>query len=238
MAELLRMIDVSVRYGWRTVLRNISLEIVAGEVLALLGPNAAGKTTLLRTLVGSLRPEKGEIVFQKAQKNAGGVGWVDHQSFLFDELTLEENLRFWAAILNVPQSEKRIDELIERFDLGLMRDERLETLSFGLIKRAAICRAILARPSVLLLDEAFNGLDQVGTDQLIQLLGEYRRSSSAVVLTSHQVSLAVDVATDLAVLHHGRLILKERAGACDRKAVEENYLAYALCRQKGEARER
>jgi ABC-type transport system involved in cytochrome c biogenesis ATPase subunit/ABC-type transport system involved in cytochrome c biogenesis permease component len=168
--DLVQIRNIDVRYGWRTVLKSVSLSVRAGEVWLLLGPNAAGKTTLLRTLAGSLKPAKGKIIFKNEGNTAKTIGWVDHQSFLYDELTVQENLQFWANLSAVDSSKKRIDELIERFDLALFRHEKFEVLSFGMKKRVTICRAILARPDLLLLDEAFNGLDQVGTERLTDLL--------------------------------------------------------------------
>jgi len=233
---LVRMIGVSVRYGWQTVLRDISLEIAPGQVMALLGPNAAGKTTLLRTLAGALRPEKGKIVFRNDPKTPQTVGWVDHQTFLYGELTVEENLRFWADLLEVKNPKERVRRLAERFELGLVLDERVETLSFGMAKRVALCRAFLPEPKLLLLDEAFNGLDQVGSDRLLEFLTGCRDSGTAVILTSHQVRSALDVATNLAVLHKGRLILTGELKTFDRDALAENYLACAMATAKSAER--
>jgi heme ABC exporter ATP-binding subunit CcmA len=226
--DLVQIRNIDVRYGWRTVLKSVSLSVRAGEVWLLLGPNAAGKTTLLRTLAGSLKPAKGKIIFKNEGNTAKTIGWVDHQSFLYDELTVQENLQFWANLSAVDSSKKRIDELIERFDLALFRHEKFEVLSFGMKKRVTICRAILARPDLLLLDEAFNGLDQVGTERLTDLLTDYRQSTSAVILTSHQVSAVLPLATDVAVLHRGRLILSGPVRELDSAALRENYFEYAL----------
>jgi heme ABC exporter ATP-binding subunit CcmA len=227
---VVRTTGLSVRYGWRTVLRDISLELESGQVLAILGPNAAGKTTLLRTLAGAIQPEKGEIRFQNGEKTSAVVGWVGHQSFLYDELTVEENLRFWADLLDAAEPKKRIGELAERFELNLLLDEPVETLSHGQIKRVAICRALLHEPKLLLLDEAFNGLDRVGADRLLKLLAECRNSDRAVILTSHQISLALQVATHLAVLHKGRMLIFGKLSDFDTEALAEDYLAYATSR--------
>jgi len=227
MSDLVQMNHIDVRYGWRMVLKDISLSVRGGEVLLLTGPNAAGKTTLLRTLAGSVKPEKGNIYFKDTKSNRKTVGWVDHQSFLYDELTVYENLQFWAKLADVDQSEKHIGELLERFGLTIFGRERVEVLSFGMKKRVMICRAILASPKLLLLDEAFNGLDQAGTKYLIDLIVDYRKSTSAVILTSHQVEMILPIATDIAVLHGGRLILSKPISELDSNALCDNYLAYA-----------
>lgn len=224
--SVLSVKNLTVQLGFHRVLKSISFDLTSGGVLVILGPNAAGKTTLLRTLSGAITPEEGEIHLDR-DSTSSSVGWVGHQSFLYDDLTVCENLRFWSQLQNVPHAARRVDELIDRFGLRLFADERIDSLSFGSVRRVSICRALLGEPRLLLLDEAFNGLDQAGVDYLLEIIESYKHSTGGVILTSHQVSLGLGVGTDLLVLNNGRSILNGCIDKFDRRALQEDYLAYA-----------
>jgi heme exporter protein A len=197
---LVTITDVSVSLGRHQVLREINLTLYPGQVLALVGPNAAGKTTLLRCVAGALNPDKGKI-----EVSPSSLGWVGHQSFLYDELTVEENLRFWAGLFSLKNPDRRIRELLHQFDLNLVLHEPVGVLSHGMTKRVSLARALLADPAVLLLDEPFNGLDQSGIAYLMKVFERCRNSSRAILFTSHQIPIVLQACTHVAVLVRGRL---------------------------------
>ncbi len=199
--SLVTIKGLSIRLGRHLVLQNINLSLNSGQILALIGPNAAGKTTLLRSVAGALNPTEGTIEVQSCSP-----GWAGHQSFLYDELTVEENLFFWADIFSLTNSENRIREVAKYFDLNLFLHEPVGILSHGMMKRVSLARAMLADPAVLLLDEPFNGLDQSGNGHLLRVFGEYRKSSKGVIFTSHQIPLVFQACTHVAVLVGGQII--------------------------------
>ncbi len=196
--------SVSVRLGWHPVLRDINLTLDPGQILALVGPNAAGKTTLLRCVAGALIPDTGTI-----ENTSTPHGWAGHQSFLHDELTVSENLNFWADLLLLKNSDSRIRELMDLFDLPLVLHEPVGTLSHGMAKRVSLARALLADPVVLLLDEPFNGLDQSGIFHLLKVFESYRGTKRGIIFTSHQLPIVFQACTHTAILKGGRIV---RAG--------------------------
>jgi heme ABC exporter ATP-binding subunit CcmA len=222
-SPIVRVENLSVSLGEHRILNDISFDLRGGQVLTILGPNAAGKTTLLRTLAGVIASDSGEIQLCSDET----VGWVGHQSFLYDELTVRENLLFWARMQNVINPVGRVEELIENYNMSLIADTRIDMLSFGQVRRVSICRAILADPKLLLLDEAFTGLDQAGVDWLACLINYYRELSAAVILVSHHIAMGLNVATDLMVLNQGRTILYDKLDHLDRGLLVQDYLRYA-----------
>jgi len=192
--------QLSVRLGSHPVLREVSLEVLGGQVLALVGPNAAGKTTLLRCLAGAISPEDGSVEIE-----SDSVGWAGHQSFLYDELTVEENLYYWAGMFGVKNPGLRINELLDYFNIALVFHEPVGVLSHGMTRRVSLARALLTDPKVLLLDEPFNGLDQSGIERLRKLFDRYRAEGRAVIFTSHQIPIVLQACSHVAVLVKGRV---------------------------------
>jgi heme ABC exporter ATP-binding subunit CcmA len=198
------------RYGPVHALRGVDLDVAPGDVLLLLGPNGAGKTTLLRTLAGLLRPQAGTVtVAGRTLSNDDPdarrpIGLLSHQSLLYDELTLLENLVLAGRLYDIPDPRGRAEELLARQALLERRDTRPRQLSRGMQQRAAIARALVHDPRLLLLDEPFTGLDAVAGDRLRQLLREHCTAERAMVIVTHHASEAWDLATRIGVLVGGR----------------------------------
>jgi heme exporter protein A len=179
----------------------VSLEIAAGHVLLLVGPNGAGKTTLLRVLAGLLRPSGGTI------ERRGTVSMVAHHSMLYDVLTVRENLRFFSALHRAPS--ERADQLLGQLGLAGRADERVATFSRGMTQRAAIARALLPDPDVLLLDEPLTGLDDPSCRVVLEVLAGLSARGRAMAIASHQLAELIDVVTAVAFLKDGRLLAVE-----------------------------
>ena len=193
------------------VLWDLDLTVPWGETLALFGANGAGKTTLLRILSTSVRPDGGtvRIAGRDLRGQTAGVrrriGVVGHRSFLYEDLTPQENLTYYARLYGVEDRDGRVREALERVGLGSRANHRVRTLSNGMQKRAAIARAILHRPDVLLLDEPEAGLDRDSRRMLGELLADWTAEGRSAVLTTHDVNLGLALGHRAAVLTGGRL---------------------------------
>ncbi len=176
-------------FGERVALRDVSLELPAGETLAVLGPNGSGKTTLLRILAGLLRPSAGVAnvlgadLPKESWRLRGRVGWLGHDPLLYRDLSARENLRFVAQLHGLDSAGDRIETLLEAVGLGHRADDRIRDYSAGMVQRAAVCRAVLHDPELLLLDEPLSHLDSEARSLVEPLIGA--GSSRTRVLVSH-----------------------------------------------------
>jgi heme exporter protein A len=216
------------RFGLKTVLRGVDFEVQPGEFVALLGPNGAGKTTFLRILASLSRPSLGQVNIagyqlpaQAAQVRAR-LGVVSHLPLLYGDLTAEENLRFYARMYNVPNSESRITTVLEMVGLEARRHDLVRTYSRGMQQRLAIGRAVLHDPDVILFDEPYTGLDQDAASMLDDVLKTVAAQGRTVVMTSHDLARAEGLATRFDVLSHGVIA----ASATRRQLKKSNLLAF------------
>ena len=197
------------RFGLKTVLRGLDFEVQPGEFVALLGPNGAGKTTFLRILASLSRPSLGEVTIagyelpQEAAQVRARLGVVSHLPLLYGDLTAEENLRFYARMYNIPNYELRITEVLEMVGLEARRRDLVRTFSRGMQQRLTIGRAILHDPDVVLFDEPYTGLDQDASAMLDAVLKAVAAAGRTVVMTSHDLARAEDLATRFDVLSRG-----------------------------------
>lgn len=200
------------RFGLKTVLAGVDLDVERGEFLALLGPNGAGKTTFLRILASLSRPTLGEVRVAGYQLPAQAaavrrrLGVVSHLPLLYGDLTAEENLRFYARMYNLTDIERRVQEVLELVGLAARRRDLVRTYSRGMQQRLAIGRAVLHDPEVILFDEPHTGLDQDACSMLDAVLREVAARGRTVVMTSHDLSRAADLASRFDVLSRGRIV--------------------------------
>jgi heme exporter protein A len=194
------------RFGERAVLRDLTVAVPAGATLAVLGRNGAGKSTLLRILATLLRPHAGELSIlgeplpRRAFAVRSKLGYLGHDPLLYRDLTGRENLRYHARLHRADPS--RVEELLEAVDMRLRADDPVRTLSQGMVQRLAVCRAVLHRPEVLLLDEPRANLDP-GAGRLVDpLIG--RGAQATRVLTSHDPGTALAEADLVLGLEQGR----------------------------------
>ena len=216
------------RFGLKTVLRGVDFEVQPGEFVALLGPNGAGKTTVLRILASLSRPSLGEVNIagyrlpaQAAQVRAR-LGVVSHLPLLYGDLTAEENLRFYARMYNISDYEARITEVLEMVGLEARRHDLVRTYSRGMQQRLAIGRAVLHDPDVMLFDEPYTGLDQDASSMLDDVLETVASQGRTVVMTSHDLARAEDLATRFDILSRGVV----SASASRRELKKTNLLAF------------
>jgi heme exporter protein A len=208
-AAVVRAAGVAKRFGPLTALHPLDLELAAGETLALLGPNGAGKSTLLRLLSGLARPSAGSVAVGAAGDAArparrGAVGLVAHATFLYAQLTVRENLALTARLYGIAQPGERAAALVATHELGPVADRPAGELSRGWAQRAAIARALVHEPALLLLDEPFTGLDPRAAEKLAERLAAQRSAARAAVLVTHELARAAQLATRALVLVRGR----------------------------------
>jgi len=197
------------RFGLKTVLRGLDFEVHPGEFVALLGPNGAGKTTFLRILASLSRPSLGNVKVagyqlpNEASAVRARLGVVSHLPLLYGDLTAEENLRFYGRMYNISNLEPRINEVLDMVGLENRRRDLVRTFSRGMQQRLAIGRAVLHDPDVMLFDEPYTGLDQDASSMLDEVLKTVAAKGRTVVMTSHDLVRAEDLATRFDILSRG-----------------------------------
>ncbi len=197
------------RFGLKNVLRGLDFDVQAGEFVALLGPNGAGKTTFLRILASLSRPSLGQVnvAGYKLPGQAAAVrrrlGVVSHLPLLYGDLTAEENLQFYGRMYDLQNLESRMADVLDMVGLSARRRDLVRTFSRGMQQRLAIGRAVLHDPDVMLFDEPYTGLDQEASEMLDEVLKNVAAAGRTVVMTSHDLARAEDLATRFDVLSRG-----------------------------------
>jgi len=197
------------RFGLKTVLRGLDFNVQAGEFIALLGPNGAGKTTFLRILASLSRPSMGSVAIagyalpSQAAAVRARLGVVSHLPLLYPDLTAEENLFFFARMYGIAEISTRITEVLNMVGLEPRRADLVRTFSRGMQQRLAIGRAVLHDPDVMLFDEPYTGLDQDASIMLDEVLRTVAAQGRTVVMTSHDLARAEDLATRFDILSRG-----------------------------------
>jgi heme exporter protein A len=213
----IRVRGLSKAMGGRAVLRAIDLDVSAGQSVALTGANGAGKTTLLRCLAGVLRPTSGDVYWlgQPAWGHPAArhlVGMVAHQSLLYPQLTLRENLVFAARMHGLPQPLVRADELLEAIGMQRHADRTPATISQGMRQRLAIARALVHDPPILLCDEPFSGLDAAGVAWLSRVLVDLRDRGRTLVCALHDEEAIRRLADRVLEIRAGQLAERPAPG--------------------------
>jgi heme ABC exporter ATP-binding subunit CcmA len=215
-------------YGDYAALRDIRLEAGEGACLALIGRNGAGKTTLLRTIAGFSRPGKGEVrIFGKPPREAQTrrvMGFIGHGISVYDELSALENLTLYGRLYDLPDPRRAALEWLERTDLARVKDGLVREFSRGMRQRLAVARAFLHDPSVLLLDEPFTALDDRAIAVLQRLLREGLAAGKTIVMSTHQLREALELASHVALLVRGKIAFH---GPCTREMVSDPGWVYA-----------
>jgi heme exporter protein A len=196
-------------YGDYPALRNVQLAAAPGACLALIGRNGAGKTTLLRTIAGFSRPGKGEIkIFGNSPRDTETrrhMGFIGHGISVYDELSALENLTLFGKLYGLPDPRKTALEWLERTGLERVKDGLVREFSRGMRQRLAVARAFLHGPKVLLLDEPFTALDDRAIAVLQRLLREALAEGKTIVMSTHQLREALELATHVALLNRGQV---------------------------------
>lgn len=196
-------------FGRVSVLKNLDLVLEPGRCHVLYGRNGAGKSTLLRVAAGLLKPTSGELTYDGRELAAhtssvrAAIGFVSHQSFVYGDLTVRENLEFYGRIYG---RSRAVDELLEWADLAVRQHSPARSLSRGMQQRLTIARAILHEPRLLLLDEPFTGLDAISAEKLNALLNDIKGKDTTILLATHDVARGVALADRILLMEAGRIV--------------------------------
>ena len=219
-------------FGNHQALKDVDLSIVNGERLVIFGPNGAGKTTLIKVLATLIKPSAGNIringmdIRRNQVEARRCVGIVSHQTFLYNDLTLYENLRFYGKMYDVQDLEKQINTIADRVQLTPRLHDRVGTLSRGLQQRASIARAILHDPSIILLDEPEVGLDSKAIELTNSILDIYYSQGRTVVITTHNLERGIGLGDKAVILSKGKIVYQAPISEVDIDNFQKTYDQY------------
>lgn len=205
------------RYGSRTVVNEVSLQVETGFVVGLLGPNGAGKTTSFYSIAGFIKPEGGDILLDGEtitklpihKRALKGISYLPQEPSVFRKLTVEENVRIILEPLGVPKDEieKRIDKLADDLNLNYLRKNKGHALSGGERRRVEIMRALSTNPKFILLDEPFAGIDPLAVQDLQKLIRSLKDKGLGVLISDHNVRETLQVCDSAYIMSSGEILI-------------------------------
>ncbi len=225
-APLLCLSGITKRFGVVRAVRNVDLKIFPGDFLSIFGPNGAGKTTLLRIIASLTHPTVGRIEFSEENEDQERVrvGYVSHQSLLYNELTGFENLLFYGNLYGLDKPRRQASEMLIRMGLEEAGQRLVREYSRGMKQRLTLARALLHDPSLLLLDEPYTGLDQHGSRLLTRVLRSVKEEGSTVLLITHNLREGLELCSRAVIQHRGRLVLEASPDELEMAHFENLYL--------------
>jgi ABC-2 type transport system ATP-binding protein len=211
---VIRLNQLTKRYGRFTAVDRVDLVVPSGELFGFLGPNGAGKTTTFRMIAGILRPTSGTIevggidINRRPLEAKARLGFIPDRPFVYDKLTGAEFLRFAAALYGQQGAlvERRIDELLELFDLTRWKNELTESYSHGMRQKLIISGALVHRPEVIVVDEPMVGLDPRSARLLKDLFRQFVDRGGTVLMSTHTLEVAETMCDRIAIVHGGRIV--------------------------------
>ncbi len=223
-------------FGETAVLRGLDLELPTGEVTVLLGTNGAGKSTFLRILAMLTQIDSGSVSMHGVDAAENGpvvralTGSVLHSPMLYGDMSVRENLMFFAEMYRLQNVDELIAEMTAQVGIEQRIDDRVRTLSHGYQKRVALARALMHDPKLLLLDEPESGLDSGSVERLDRIIESYRSSGRTVVMTTHIVDHALEIADRAVVLNAGRVGLNTTEPSKNKAAILAAYSSTSIDR--------
>jgi ABC-2 type transport system ATP-binding protein len=211
---MIRLINLTKKYGSFTAVDDVSLEVPRGQLFGFLGPNGAGKTTTMRMIAGILQPTSGRIeiggddIAREPIKAKHRLGFIPDRPFVYEKLTGAEFLRFVAALYGQEGEsiERRMDELLELFELSDWKDELIESYSHGMRQKLIISSALLHRPEVIVVDEPMVGLDPKGSRFLKDLFRAFTGRGGTVLMSTHTLETAEVMCDRIGIIQEGRIV--------------------------------
>jgi heme exporter protein A len=219
-------------FGSRVVLRGINLTVNEGDFVTLMGANGAGKTTLLHIVATLSKPTGGSVSISgystadSATELRRFIGLVSHKTLLYDDLTADQNLHFYARMYDVSHASDRIDRLLNQVGLWGRQHDPVRTYSRGMQQRLAIARAMLPNPPLLLLDEPDTGLDQHAADKLNELLSAVGANQRTILMTTHNLERGLSLGNRVVILAKGKIAYDVQRRDVSVTEVREQYYQY------------
>ncbi len=225
----LEVISIAKSYDKRAVLTDISLSVAKGEVLGLLGPNGAGKTTCFYSIMGLVRPDSGRILMDGVdvtnlpmyRRAILGLGYLPQETSIFRGMTVEQNINCVLELVEPDQDVRaqELERLLEEFGLTRLRASPAMALSGGERRRAEIARALAAKPSIMLLDEPFAGIDPLSISDIRDLVKDLKQRGIGVLITDHNVRETLDICDKGCIIYGGQVLF---SGSPEALVADEN----------------
>ncbi|MHC1733687.1 MAG: LPS export ABC transporter ATP-binding protein [Bacteroidales bacterium] len=227
--------DLVKRYKTRTVVNEVSVEVEQGEIVGLLGPNGAGKTTTFYMIVGLIRPNGGHIWldsteitdFPMYRRSRLGIGYLAQEASIFRKLSVEDNLMAVMELSDMTKLERkeRLESLLEEFGLGRIRKSLGIQLSGGERRRTEIARALALKPSFILLDEPFAGVDPIAVEDIQMIVSHLKDKNIGILITDHNVHETLTITDRAYLLFEGKILKQGTASQlADDEQVRDVYL--------------
>lgn len=237
---MLKITNVTKQFGLKVAVKDVNLEVKAGEIFALIGPNGSGKTTMIKSIAGLLRPTHGTIavaghdVVKDPVAAKGIIGYIPDEPALWPKMTGHEFLHFSGALYNIEENERkqRVEELLKIFNMEGIEDMYFEDYSRGNKQKFVILAALLHQPKLLLIDEPIVGLDPTSADAAKKAFSEYAAGGGSILLATHTLPVAQEIADRIGLLKNGELAatgtfseLKQKSGLGDGASLDDVYRA-------------
>ena len=216
------------RYGLRTVVQSVSINVQQGEIVGLLGPNGAGKTTTFYMMVGFIKPDGGQVfmdneeitsspMYKRARK---GIGYLPQEASVFRKLSVEDNIKAILEMTELSKEEQksRLEELIDEFGLTTVRKNIGDSLSGGERRRTEIARALASSPKFILLDEPFAGIDPIAVEDIQYIVERLKKKNIGILITDHNVQETLSITDRAYLMFEGKIL---RDGTAEELADDE-----------------
>lgn len=219
--NVLRTENLVKKYGSRTVVNHVSIDVKQGEIVGLLGPNGAGKTTTFYMTVGLVTPDEGKIflddlevtkypVYKRAQN---GIGYLPQEASVFRKMSVEDNIRSVLEMtpLSKDEQKEKLESLISEFGLGKVRKNLGDQLSGGERRRVEIARCLVISPKFIMLDEPFAGVDPIAVQDIQQIVGKLKHKNIGILITDHNVHETLSITDRAYLLFEGKVLFQGNA---------------------------
>lgn len=215
--HLLQIENLSKSFNGRMVVNKVTIGVRPGEIVGLLGPNGAGKTTTFNMIVGLVRPDQGQIIFDNKvitdmpmyRRARRGIGYLSQEPSIFRRLTVEGNIMAILETLDIPRKERqsRLRRLLEELNISYLAKAKAYTLSGGERRRLEITRALVTEPSFILLDEPFSGIDPIAVAEAQEVIAGLKAKGLGILLTDHSVREALSITDRSYIMDEGKILI-------------------------------